>query len=99
MIALLVHPDVVAFQDSHLRGRRPGIVTIIMRFSTWPIIVHIVHLLPRLQGLSQPVQAISEREATRNAPTNTSNYIVQDQLLDTKVDHQKGRRLPSIWSY
>lgn len=76
MITLLVHPDMVAFQDSHLRGRILGIVTIVMRFGTWTIIVHIVHLLPRLQGLSQPVQAISEREATRNSSTDTNNYIV-----------------------
>lgn len=52
VIAILLQPSMVVFQDNHLRGERLGPAIVVIRLGIWVNIFHIVHLLSRLQGLN-----------------------------------------------
>lgn len=58
MIVPLVQPGVVAFYDDHLKGKRLGLTIVVMRLGIWPRIVLIMHLLPKLQDLSQYIHPL-----------------------------------------
>lgn len=47
MIVYLVHLDVMAFLDNHLKSQTLGLFIIMMRSTTWPIIFLTMHLLIR----------------------------------------------------